>query len=586
MATTNLTVGSHFESGEVTSSFRKRKRRKMKIVFWRTFQVVVGITLLGCILSTFLVSSRVPELEELAQNLHSIVVRHPLVSRIAFGSGTASEYGPQPIWQQAVIPTDPHAWIWVGDMAYMDLPTVNCAENKKHPQCRCQVDWLHEKSCMAGNLSHAQARLQSQISNPDYSKFLEFMCPGHREKQVHPPRGPDPSSCPRRIFGTYDDHDYGWQRGNGRLPEKDALKGAYLDAIGEPQSSPRRAPGIGVEHLYTLNSGRKSKEIDIFLLDERYYRDPLPCYLRKDYCFKAVLHNSSHPDFVWCKDLIKGNRAKERGGSCCDKDQKLFFGWCKDKKNKKHQMWKEACDPSFFAFGARAFKVNKKGGIEETESATEADPIESPFCEILGRQQREWLEASLHKSKAPLKLIVSPSPVLANPLPVPCWGPIKNVTRGGNCTCSGEDWECFKPAQLHLLHMLGRAPGCIVILTGDFGYSDIKAVRPGNQLYAEQYRTKELLKGVYQVMASGMVEQKGQEYKCGDWRTADPVNTRENLECDFVSAPSFGLIQVDWDKDDATVKLKIVDGKNGETKLESRFSLNQCNTRHASIWLV
>ena len=56
----------------------------------------------------------------------------------------------------------------------------------------------------------------------------------------------------------------------------------------------------------------------------------------------------------------------------------------------------------------------------------------------------------------------------------PCWGPIPNITGGGECICSGDDWECFKPAQLHLLHMAARAPGCTVIITGDLGYSDIK----------------------------------------------------------------------------------------------------------------
>ncbi len=41
-------------------------------------------------------------------------------------------------------------------------------------------------------------------------QFLAFMCPGHRAKGLHPPTGPDPKICPRRIFGTYDDHDYSW----------------------------------------------------------------------------------------------------------------------------------------------------------------------------------------------------------------------------------------------------------------------------------------------------------------------------------------------------------------------------------------
>ncbi|CAN0051240.1 unnamed protein product, partial [Laminaria digitata] len=28
----------------------------------------------------------------------------------------------QPIWTQAIIPSEPDAWIWLGDMAYLDHP--------------------------------------------------------------------------------------------------------------------------------------------------------------------------------------------------------------------------------------------------------------------------------------------------------------------------------------------------------------------------------------------------------------------------------------------------------------------------------
>ena len=37
---------------------------------------------------------------------------------------------------------------------------------------------------------------------------------------------------------------------------------------------------------------------------------------------------------------------------------------------------------------------------------------ESPFCEVLGYQQRVWLERALAASTAPLKLIVSGSVLL------------------------------------------------------------------------------------------------------------------------------------------------------------------------------
>lgn len=34
--------------------------------------------------------------------------------------------------------------------------------------------------------------------------------------------------------------------------------------------------------------------------------------------------------------------------------------------------------------------------------------------------------------------------------------------------------QCYQPAQLNLLHTLANASGCVVILTGDFHFADIK----------------------------------------------------------------------------------------------------------------
>lgn len=42
-----------------------------------------------------------------------------------------------------------------------------------------------------------------------------------------------------------------------------------------------------------------------------------------------------------------------------------------------------------------------------------------------------------------------------------------------NCSCY-DDYDCFRPAQINLLHNLANARGCAVVLTGDFHFSDIK----------------------------------------------------------------------------------------------------------------
>ena len=41
------------------------------------------------------------------------------------------------------------------------------------------------------------------------------------------------------------------------------------------------------------------------------------------------------------------------------------------------------------------------------------------------------------------------------------------------CSCF-DDFDCFQPAQQNLLHTIAAAHGCVVVLTGDFHFSDIK----------------------------------------------------------------------------------------------------------------
>lgn len=48
---------------------------------------------------------------------------HPLVPLFSLSRSTGIQDDPgQPIWTQAIIPAEPDAWIWAGDMAYLDHP--------------------------------------------------------------------------------------------------------------------------------------------------------------------------------------------------------------------------------------------------------------------------------------------------------------------------------------------------------------------------------------------------------------------------------------------------------------------------------
>ncbi len=91
----------------------------------------------------------------------------------------------------------------------------------------------------------------------------------------------------------YDDHDFGANDGNRREPDKRQFKEMYLDAIGESKVSVRRGADRGAWGKYTLNQGVKHREVDVFLLDERYERETLPCDTRRDYCQYVVLLDST-----------------------------------------------------------------------------------------------------------------------------------------------------------------------------------------------------------------------------------------------------------------------------------------------------
>lgn len=58
------------------------------------------------------------------------------------------------------------------------------------------------------------------VRNPEYNEFLDYMCPAARTLGVFPPPGTDGELCPRPILGTWDDHDFGWNDGDGRLAQK------------------------------------------------------------------------------------------------------------------------------------------------------------------------------------------------------------------------------------------------------------------------------------------------------------------------------------------------------------------------------
>jgi alkaline phosphatase D len=72
------------------------------------------------------------------------------------------------------------------------------------------------------------------------------------------------------IIGTWDDHEYGTDNAGIENPIKKESQRLFLDFIGEPANSPRRAQE-GIYTSYTF--GQEGQKVKFIMLDERYFRD-------------------------------------------------------------------------------------------------------------------------------------------------------------------------------------------------------------------------------------------------------------------------------------------------------------------------
>jgi hypothetical protein len=73
--------------------------------------------------------------------------------------------------------------------------------------------------------------MEEIIRSDGYRAFLEYMCPGYSLSGKFPPDGGNSAQCPRQILGVYDDHDFGWNNGNGKqLKNRAAIKQVRLES--------------------------------------------------------------------------------------------------------------------------------------------------------------------------------------------------------------------------------------------------------------------------------------------------------------------------------------------------------------------
>lgn len=172
--------------------------------------------------------------------------------------------------------------------------------------------------------------------------------------------------------------------------------------------------------------------------------------------------------------------------------------------SQRSQYFAELCDPTTSAFAQQQLVLAPDNvtampldGAMFSNSTTLPlmyhrllEASSSPTCEVLGLQQRRWLQQTLQDSKAALKIVASGSVLAGNPV----------FKDGYGQTCSGDDWDCWPRAQANLLHVVANVSGCVVVVTGDYHYSDLKVIEPGSDsAYADVLQTHGLNKRVYQV---------------------------------------------------------------------------------------
>lgn len=126
----------------------------------------------------------------------------------------------------------PDSFVWLGDAVYTDTYDFN--ERKYHVE--------ENKELVRKNFLDAK-------NNPDYQNFLKTGA---------------------KIYGTWDDHDYGLDNAGKKNPAKDLMRELFLDFLDESKDSVRRSRKGGIYESYYLDKNRKVK---LILLDNRYSKD-------------------------------------------------------------------------------------------------------------------------------------------------------------------------------------------------------------------------------------------------------------------------------------------------------------------------
>ena len=166
--------------------------------------------------------------------------------RIAFGSCADDDKPEHPIWD-AIVASDPDAFLLIGDNVYADTP-----ELKANPS--------------------------AALLRAEYAKLAAS--PGFQRVRGH---------CP--VYATWDDHDFGLNDGGADWLFRDTAAEVFFEFF-DPESPARHTPGVYTSQM--LQAGQR--HVQIILLDTRYFRSPLVTGERTQACQVGRYVGSDDPD--------------------------------------------------------------------------------------------------------------------------------------------------------------------------------------------------------------------------------------------------------------------------------------------------
>ena len=176
----------------------------------------------------------------------------PEVLTIAFGSCNRSNR-PQDYWS-TIVNFEPYAWLWLGDNVYADTDD------------------------------------------------MEAMAADYRRQKEHPEYAAFTAAVPR-IYGTWDDHDYGSNDAGAEWPHKQEAGTLLLDFLDVPADAPvRNRPGV--YQAYTVE--KNGLAVRVILLDTRSFRDALAPPTKSGHRYGANPEGSvlGDPQFAWLEEQL------------------------------------------------------------------------------------------------------------------------------------------------------------------------------------------------------------------------------------------------------------------------------------------